>query len=285
MERGEIMKFSKMNGIGNDYVYINLMEEKKLNAWNSYRDLAIRLSNRHFGIGADGIVIIDESKAADFSMRIFNADGTEAEMCGNAIRCVAKYVYDEQLTRKKSIDISTLSGTKRTQLQVDDEDKVTGIRVDMGRASLNFDNLDIAIDGKVMNLPIMTHKGIRHITCVSMGNPHAIIFADSMEDIDMDIAREISNNTDLFPERINVEFIKVLDKTNAIMRVYERGVGETLACGTGACASFYAGYIHKKLNKKAKIHLRGGTLEIEIINGIIFMEGTAELNYKGEIII
>lgn len=274
------MKFSKMNGLGNDYIYINLMQEDGV---NNYSELAKRLSDRNFGIGGDGLVLIDRSEVADFSMRMFNADGSEGEMCGNAIRCVAKYVYDNGLTNKKVITVSTLAGIKTLEIFVLNG-KADTIRVNMGKPSLNTNEIPVQYLGdKFINQPITTSKGIKHITCVSVGNPHAVIFIDSDDEADMELGKEISENTALFPRRINVEFIKVIDKQNAFMRVYERGAGETLACGTGACASFYAGYIQNKLNHKANIHLKGGTLQIEIIDDKIYMNGKAELNYEGEI--
>lgn len=274
------MKFSKMNGIGNDYIYINLLEEKNV---NNPQELAKRLSNRNFGIGADGLVFIDKSKVADFSMRMFNADGSEGEMCGNAIRCVAKYVYDKGFTTKSRISISTLAGIKYTEVFIKNGLADT-VRVNMGRPSIKAEDIPAVLGyEQVINKPIMTSKGQKHITCVSMGNPHAVIFVDDIEQTDMELGREISENTSLFPRRINVEFIQTKDKNNAIMRVYERGAGETLACGTGACASFYAGYILKKLDNKANMHLKGGILHIEIISDNIYMIGKAELNYEGEI--
>ncbi len=267
------MRFSKMNGLGNDYIYIDTMADTTP---RDYNELAIRLSNRNFGIGADGIVLIGESEVADFSMRIINADGTEAEMCGNAIRCVAKYVFDNNLTTKRTLSISTLGGIKVAQIYLDPAHKVDRVRVNMGRAT---------ILNKGKKLSINTTKGIQQVTCATIGNPHAIIFVDNINDIDMEIGRQISENTTIFPERTNVEFLKIIDRMNASMRVYERGAGETLACGTGACASFYVAYIANRLNKRATIHLRGGALQIEIADGIIFMEGEAQLNYEGEIIL
>lgn len=263
------MKFTKMNGLGNDYVYISTIDQT-INT--NYKELAIRLSNRNFGIGADGIVLIGKSEVADFSMRIFNADGSEAEMCGNALRCVAKYVFDNKLTEKKLINISTLGGIKQAKLQLDRYEKVEHIKVDMGRA--------LIVD---RDIKITTTKGVRQAVHVTIGNPHAVIFVDTTNQIDMAIGKEISENTALFPQRINVEFVKIIDRKNAYIRVYERGAGETLACGTGACASFYAGYQKGELGKKATIHLRGGKLAVEIIKKRIFMTGRAELNYKGEI--
>ncbi len=274
------MKFSKMNGLGNDYIYINLMNEKVDNPGA----LAKKLSDRNFGVGADGIVLIDKSVAADFSMRMFNADGSEGEMCGNAVRCVGKYVYDKGLTHKKEITISTLAGIKTLQLFVKNN-KVDMVRVNMGAPSLNVKDIPVLYSEgeEVILKPIMTSKGKVEISCVSVGNPHAVIYIDDIHKADMDLGKEISENTSIFPNRVNVGFVEIKDDKNAYVRVYERGAGETLACGTGATAAFYISYLLGKLSSKANMRLKGGTLFMEIMDGIVFMTGNAEFNYEGEI--
>lgn len=275
------MKFSKMNGIGNDYIYVNLMEEKVENP----SIMAKKLSNRHFSIGADGLVLIDKSDVADFSMRMFNADGSEGEMCGNAIRCVGKYVYERGLCRKTNLTISTLAGIKSLQLYIKDE-KVKTVKVNMGKAFTAKEKIPIIYENDcenyILNKPIRTSKGDVFINCVSVGNPHTVVLVENDSQMDMALGEEISNHK-VFPQRTNVEFVRIIDNENAFVRVYERGAGETLACGTGACASFYVCNTIKKLKNKAAIHLRGGKLIIEIIDDMIFMTGSAEFNYEGEV--
>lgn len=272
------MKFSKMNGIGNDYIYINLIEEKISDP--SY--LAKKLSDRHFGIGADGIILIDKSQSADFSMRMFNPDGSEGEMCGNAIRCVGKYVYEKGLTKKKNISISTLAGTKYLTLFID-YGKVNKVKVNMGKANCHRENLHLNYEEEyLINKPINTSRGKIYASCVSMGNPHTVIFIADEKEIDMELGKEISNNK-IFLQRTNVEFVKVIDRENLFVRVYERGTGETMACGTGACASYYIAFLLGKVNKKVTVHLKGGLLFVEMNNNEIEMTGNAEFNYEGEI--
>lgn len=272
------MKFSKMNGVGNDYIYLNLMEENV----EAPAELAKKLSDRHFGIGGDGLVLIDRSNKADFSMRMYNADGSESGMCGNAIRCVAKYVFDRGMTKKDIVTIETLSGIKRLELFIKDN-KVDSAKVNMGRALTSPKDIPAMFcDNEIINQPLSTSRGTVYINCVSVGNPHTVIFVDSAQDMDMELGEEISNHR-VFPERTNVEFVQIIDENNAHMRVYERGTGETLGCGTGASAAFYVSYIQRKLKNKATIHLKGGDLQLEICDGEIFLKGEARLNYEGEV--
>ncbi len=270
------MRFSKMHGIGNDYIFINTCAEKVDNPGL----LAKKLSNRHFYIGSDGLVLIGTSHKADFAMRIFNPDGTEAEMCGNAIRCVGKYVYDKGLHNKDSVVIETLAGIKHLQLDIK-EGRVIQARVNMGRPILEpmLIPVNIAADA-VIDYPLEIRGKTYYITAVSMGNPHCIIFTDKLGKLPVE-ASVISNNA-IFPNRTNVEFVRVKARDAIELLVYERGAGETLACGTGACASFYAARIKGLVDKAVKAKLKGGTLYLEQIDGNIYMTGPAELSYEGE---
>ncbi|MFW5780109.1 MAG: diaminopimelate epimerase [Bacillota bacterium] len=272
------MRFSKMNGLGNDYIYINLMREKVKNPIK----LSQTLSNRHFGIGSDGLVLIDKAKDADFSMRMFNPDGSEGEMCGNAIRCVGKYVYEKGLTKKKRLTIATLAGNREIWLNTLGK-KVESIKVDMGEAKIHKNDVPVIFeDDYLLESPINTSKGIVYISCVSVGNPHTVIVVDRYSDIDMEIGKEISNNP-MFPNRTNVEFVKIINDMNAFVAVYERGTGETMACGTGATAAFYIANRLGKLKDRAVIHLKGGKLLLEQKEKRLFMTGSADYNYEGEI--
>lgn len=283
------MKFTKMQGIGNDYVYINAIENKI----KDVEELAIKVSNRHFGIGSDGLILIDKSKKADFKMRIINSDGSEAEMCGNGIRCVGKYVYDKGLTDKKEIDIETLAGIKHLKLTVEKE-KVSKVTVDMGEPILDETIIPVKFyDKKITNksldfvqidAEIKDEK--KYLTCVSMGNPHAVCFMKNIDDLNIEkYGRKIENDK-RFPNRTNVEFVEILDKNTIKMRVWERGAGETLACGTGSCASVCASILNDLTYRKVKVLLLGGTLEIEWNkeDNHIYMTGPAVTTFEGEIV-
>lgn len=276
------MKFTKMQGLGNDYVYVNCFEEKIDNP----PELARRISDRHFGVGSDGLIMINPSDRADFEMEMYNADGSRGEMCGNGIRCVAKYVYDYGLTDKTTITIETKAGIKELKLTVEDG-KVTWVRVDMeapiteaARIPAIYDNLEEIIDQSV----IVDGREYK-ITCVSMGNPHGVVFVDSVDDLDLEKIGPKFEHHPMFPDRVNTEFIQVIDENTLKMRVWERGAGETLACGTGACASAYAAYLNHKTGKKVLVHLLGGDLQIEYDEdkNTIFMTGPATTVFDGEI--
>ena len=272
------MKFTKMQGLGNDYIYVNCFSERVENI----NETAKKLSDRHFGIGSDGLVLIKPSEIADFRMDMYNSDGTQAQMCGNAIRCVAKYVYDRKLTDKTEISVETLAGIKYLQLNLGDNGTVKTVRVNMGKPELcpekipilsNLDTFimqDIEIDGTVYKT-----------TGVSMGNPHIVVFIDEMPDM-CKLGPKFENNP-LFPERINTEFIKVQDRANIIMRVWERGAGETLACGTGACAAMVAAKLSDLVDEAATVHLLGGELKIEWNGECVYMTGPCEFVFDGEI--
>jgi diaminopimelate epimerase len=274
------MKFTKMHGTGNDYVYINCLKE----TIEHPEKLVGRISDRHKGIGSDGLVLIMPSDTCDFRMRMFNPDGSEAQMCGNASRCVGKYVYDNGLTGKTALSLETKAGTKYLQLYPVDG-KVRKVRVDMGEPVLKTSLIPVqSTEDLLINHPVNFDPEQYAITCVSMGNPHAIIFTDNIEDLPLEkIGRKIETHP-LFPERTNVEFVKILTPAHADMRVWERGTGETQACGTGACAVLVAGALNKKLDRKATLTLPGGDLEIEWKeNNRVYMTGDAVTVFEGEI--
>ena len=255
-----VINFTKMHGIGNDYVYINDTESIIKNA----NELSKKISDRHFGIGSDGLILIRNSDIADFKMSMFNADGSEAQMCGNGIRCVAKYVYDNKLTNKKSLKIETLAGIKTLELNVQDG-QVFEVTVDMGEPILEPRKIPVNSNLKeFINQEIKVNDTNYFATCVSMGNPHTIIFVKDVDEFRVcEIGKEIENNKELFPQKTNVEFIEVLDAHNLRMRVWERGSGETLACGTGACASLVAGHLNNLCKSQAFVYLKGGILNIK----------------------
>lgn len=275
------MNFTKMTGIGNDYVYINCMENK-INC--DIEKLAINLSNRNFGIGSDGVILIDRSDIADFKMNIYNLDGSQGNMCGNGIRCVGKFVYDKKLTSKEIITVETLSGIKTLELKIENNICI-GARVDMGEPI--FDSIDFPkIESqKIKKVNIIANENSYELTLVSMGNPHAVVFVNDIEKIDIQKDGKMIENLSIFPNRINVEFIEVMDKENIKMRVWERGSGQTLACGTGACASTVAAYVNELTNSSVKVHLLGGELDIEYNtqDNHVYMTGPATTVFEGTI--
>jgi len=273
------MKFTKMQGCGNDYVYVNGFEEKI----EDYGALAQAVSNRHFGVGSDGLVMILPSDQQDFRMRMFNADGSEAEMCGNAIRCVGKYVYDNDMTDQSTVAIQTEAGVKILELTIE-EGKVTYARVDMGEPILQPSLVPVEsdLDPVVGELMVVDQRAFA-MTCVSMGNPHAITFVDEItEDHVYNIGPKLEIHQ-AFPNKTNVEFVKVVDRDTLEMRVWERGTGETLACGTGACATLVAAVLNDKSNRKAAVNLLGGQLMIEWDEATnhVFMSGPAVTVFEG----
>jgi diaminopimelate epimerase len=276
------MKFTKMHGIGNDYIYINGFEEQLENPG----ELSIRLSDRHKGVGSDGLVIILPSSKADFRMQMFNADGSEAEMCGNAARCIGKYVYEKGMTDKTELTLETLAGIKTLQLFLDERNNVVSVTVDMGKPVLEPEKIPTTLPGKkIVNFPV-SFDGINYaITCVSMGNPHTVIFTENIANMDIEKIGKKIENAPIFPRRTNVEFIEVIDKSRIKMRVWERGSGETMACGTGACASVVAGVLNGLVSRKATVELLGGNLEIEWNENDehVYLTGPAETVFEGEI--
>ena len=276
------MKFTKMNGCGNDYVYINGFVEKVENP----KELAKKVSDRHFGIGSDGLILIVPSDKADFCMRMFNADGSEGEMCGNGIRCVAKYVYDHKMTDKTEISVETKAGIKYLDLTVEDE-KVTKVKVDMGEPILEPKKIPVRSEKKrVVNEPIAVAEKTWNMTCVSMGNPHAVVFVEDTGSLEIEKYGPLFENHELFPNRTNTEFVQVLNRNEINMRVWERGSGETLACGTGTCASVVACILNGYTDEKVLVHLLGGDLEIEYekTTNHVFMTGPAETLFEGELL-
>ena len=275
------MKFTKMHGCGNDYVYVNLFEEQIENP----AKVSIAVSDRHFGIGSDGLITIGASEIADFRMRIYNADGSEAEMCGNGIRCVAKYVYDHKLTDKTEITVETGAGVKTLQLTVED-DKVTLVRVDMGEPILTPDEIPVVADGdRVVDEPIVVDDKEWRMTCVSMGNPHAVVFVDDVAHFELEKYGPLFENHVRFPKRTNTEFVQIVSRNEAIMRVWERGSAETWACGTGTCATVMACILNGLTDNEVLVHLRGGDLRIayDAKSNHIFMTGPATEVFEGEI--
>lgn len=274
------MRFTKMQGAGNDYIYLNGFE--KLPA--DLGSLARQMSDRHFGIGSDGLVIIMPSDSCDFRMRMFNSDGSEAEMCGNASRCVGKYVYDKGLTTKKELTLETLAGVKHLTLHTQNG-TVEQVTVDMGEPILSAPEIPVNLpESPVVAHPLEVEGQTFAITCVSMGNPHAVIFLDGMDRYDLHHIGSLIEHHELFPRRTNVEFVEVQSPQDLRMRVWERGAGETLACGTGACATLVAAVLNGRSDRRATLHLLGGDLSIEWReqNNRIYMTGGAVTVFEGE---
>ena len=277
------MRFTKMQGAGNDYVYVNCLEEDVSNP----ASLARMVSDRHFGIGSDGLILIRPSAQADFFMEMFNADGTRSAMCGNGIRCVGKYVYDHGLTDKTDITVNTLSGIKRLSLHVEGG-FVDSVTVDMGAPVLEADRIPVIADeSPVIAAPIDVYGRRFEMTCVSMGNPHAVVFVDDTASFPVDEFGPLFEFHPAFPERVNAEFVEVLGRTEINMRVWERGTGETLACGTGTCASVVACTLNGLVDDGAEVvaHLLGGDLRIRWDREFdrVFMTGPAKTVFEGEI--
>ena len=276
----QTFKFSKMHGAGNDYIYVNCFKEKVENI----NETAKAVSDRHFGIGSDGLVLICPSDVADFRMDMYNSDGSQAEMCGNATRCVGKYVYDRGLTDKTQITLETLAGIKILDLNVKDGEVQT-VRVNMGSPELvpknipidsNLDRFiseDVEVDGKVYK-----------VTGVSMGNPHCITYMDDIKNLEIEKIGPVFENDSIFPDRVNTEFVEVIDRDTLSMRVWERGSGETLACGTGACAVAVASILNGLCNDSVTVKLLGGDLKItwDREADVVYMEGPANIVFTGE---
>ena len=274
------MRFTKMHGLGNDYIYIDGSKE----AVRDPAALARAVSDVRFGAGSDGLVLILPDPEADFRMRMFNADGSEAEMCGNAARCIGKYVYERGLTDKTEIRLMTGDGVKLLQLQTEGK-KVLSVRVDMGAPAFRPEEIPVKLPGDcVRNVPVQIAERTFEITCVSMGNPHAVIFVDDADAFDVHRWGPLLENHPLFPNKANIEFVTVRNAERLRMRVWERGSGETWACGTGACASLVAGAVTGRCGRKAVLALNGGELLVEWDEktGRVFQQGPAEFIYDGE---
>ena len=275
----EVIRFTKMHGIGNDYIYINCMESTP----DRLPELAIEMSDRHFGVGGDGIVLICPSEVADFKMRMFNKDGSEARMCGNASRCIARYVHDHGLTDRKRISLETLSGIKVLSLNMSGDGEVESVTVDMGEPEFRPELIPVHTEsGRMVEEVVKTSQGEIKVTAVSMGNPHGVIFVDRIEDVDFDVLGPELESHAIWPDRANIEFLEVISRSEARMRVWERGTGETLACGTGACASAVAAALTGRCDRKVTIHLRGGDLAVEWgEDGHVMMTGGATEVFDG----
>ena len=275
-------EFVKMQGCGNDYIYFDCMGGNDL---DSPEGLAVRLSERHFGIGGDGVILICDSNKAEAKMRMFNLDGSEGKMCGNGIRCVAKYLYDTHKVNKKEFTVETLSGIKNVKV-ITRAGEVIQVRVDMGRAELAPEAVPVKLDGKDVIARTVEVDGKKYeATCLSMGNPHCVIFEDAVDNIDVDKIGRAFEESPLFPEGVNVEFVKVLDDHTLKMRVWERGSGETFACGTGACASAVAACLNGYCKKGNDITVRllGGDLVVNYTDDAVYMTGDAVKVFEGSV--
>jgi len=276
------MRFTKMQGAGNDYVYVNCFETQVENP----EQVAVKVSNRNFGIGSDGLILILPSDRADVRMRMFNADGSESEMCGNGIRCVAKYAYDRGLVTKKEITAQTGAGILTLQLFTDSGNRVDKVRVNMGAPRLSRAEIPMLGDGpaRVVAEKLNILHTIFCITCVSMGNPHCVIYVDDVENFQVEKYGPLIENHEIFPRRTNVEFVRIISPSEVRQRTWERGAGETLACGTGASAVCVAGVLNGFTEKKILNHLSGGDLELEWADdGNLYMTGPAVEVFSGEI--
>ena len=277
------MMFFKMQGLGNDYVYIDCINGKEP---IDIKKLTNRLSNRHFGVGSDGLILLCKSKVADLKMRMFNSDGSEAQMCGNGIRCVAKLAYELGLICEEITTIETLSGIKTLKLNIVNG-KVKTVEVDMGAPILEATKIPVSSSVKIEDKKVKAEVKVKNkkieLTCVSMGNPHAVTFVNDIKNFKVAEYGPILENADIFPEKANIEFVEVVDKNNIKMRVWERGSGETLACGTGACSSVVASSLNGYTERKVNVQLLGGNLEIEWKpNNHVHMTGPAVTVFKGE---
>ena len=277
------MKFTKMHGIGNDYIYIDCLKETVDNE----SEAAIKLSDRHFGVGGDGLILIKKGTQADFEMVMYNPDGTRAEMCGNAIRCVARYVYDKGYIKGTELSIESMGKVKYITLTVENN-AVKCVRVDMGAPVLKAADVPVVSDSdKVINKEITVDSKKFNMTCVSMGNPHAVMFIDkSPNEFELEHFGPLFENNKIFPNRVNAEFARVTDRKNIDMRVWERGTGETLACGTGTCATVVAAILNGYVDNEVTVHLLGGDLQIYWSgdeNDSVIMTGPAEYVFSGEI--
>ncbi len=275
------MKFTKMQGIGNDYVYVNCFQETVDDPAKTARIV----SDRHFGVGSDGLILIKPSEKADFEMDMYNADGSRGAMCGNGIRCVAKYVYDYGLTDQTRITVDTASGVKTLELQVENG-KAVRVKVDMGAPILEPERIPVKSEKeRVMDAPVSVGGAEYRMTCVSMGNPHCVVPVEDVDGLEIEKIGPLFENHPMFPDRVNTEFIRVLDRNTVQMRVWERGAGETWACGTGACAVAVACALNGWTEEKVLVKLRGGDLEIfwDRDKNTVFMTGPAAVVFEGEI--
>ncbi len=286
------MKFTKMQGCGNDYVYVNGFEEQI--AKDEKSDLARRISDRHFGVGSDGLIFINPSDIADFEMEMYNGDGSRAEMCGNGIRCVGKYVYDHGMTKGKEFTVESFGAVKHLTVVEEEEGRAKTLRVDMGSPILEAEKVPVSPEyfsvdpaESVVDAPIEVDGNDYHVTCVSMGNPHAVVFIEDTDSLPIESIGPNFENHEAFPNRINTEFVQVIDKGYVKMRVWERGSGETLACGTGCCATAVACILNGKTDNKVTVEVLGGKIEIEWDRekNVIYMIGPGVTVFEGDYVI
>jgi diaminopimelate epimerase len=274
------MKFTKMHGCGNDYVYVNGFTEKVADKPKA----VVALSDRHFGIGSDGVIFINPSQQADFEMEMYNADGTRAEMCGNGIRCVGKYVYDHGMTDKTSITVESFGKVKYLDLTVENG-KVVKVKVNMGKPELTAKDVPVvSVHEQVIDEEIIVKEKSYRMTCVSMGNPHAVVFMDDVEHLAIEEIGPYFENHERFPNRTNTEFVQVIDDSHVKMRVWERGTGETLACGTGCCATAVACVLNRLTGEHVTVQVLGGEIEIywDQKENLVYMTGPAVTVFEGE---
>lgn len=274
------MKFSKMQGIGNDYVYVNCFEEQV----DDPAALAVKMSRQHYGVGSDGLILICPSDVADFEMKMYNADGSPSEMCGNGIRCVGKYVYDRGLTDKTHVTVMTGAGLKLLRLRVH-QGKVASVRVDMGAPELRPELIPVDLPGEiVMGHRLQVGSNVYELHCVSMGNPHCVVFVKDPDQVDVEQVGQLLENHPIFPRRANIEFVQVVSRDHLRMRVWERGSGETLACGTGACASLVAAVLTGRADRQVTMDLLGGSLALDwsFEDDHVYQEGPAKFVFDGE---
>lgn len=275
------LHFTKMHGTGNDYVYVNLFEQEVKNP----EELAVRVSDRHFGIGSDGLILIAPSETADCRMIMYNADGSEGAMCGNGIRCVAKYAYERGIVGDSHITVETKSGVKTLELTVEKQ-TVTAVRVNMGKAVLEPEKIPVLSGGDSFIAKKITVAGREYeVTCVSMGNPHCVVFMRDIDALDLEKLGPEFENHELFPDRINTEFVEVVDSHTLRMRVWERGSGETISCGTGTCASTVAAVLNGycRQGEEIEVQIRGGKLyDTYLESGEVLMRGPATIVFDGE---
>lgn len=275
------MNFTKMQGIGNDYIYVNCFKERVENP----SALSVRLSDRHFGVGSDGLILICPSDAADCRMDMYNADGSRGKMCGNGIRCVGKYVYERGIAKKDVLTVETLSGVKTLRLDIKDG-SVRSVEVDMGAPVLDTEKIPARFPAdRVVGEPLCVGGKQYAVTCVSMGNPHCVVFTDDVDGMELDKTGPLFERHEAFPEQVNTEFVRVISRGELQMRVWERGSGETLACGTGACACVAAAVLNGKTDRCVRVHLRGGQLEVrwDEETGRVFLKGPAEFVFDGTV--
>lgn len=281
------LKFTKMHGCGNDYVYFDCIRNSEIEnpSW-----LSVKLSDRHFGIGSDGIILICKSDVADAKMRMFNNDGSEGKMCGNGIRCVGKFLFDNNICKKKTITVETLSGIKTLKIDSQDGQHADFITVNMGKAIFTPEKIPVKLstnfcDEKIINYPVVINNIEYKINCVSMGNPHCVVFCDEIDNLNLEKIGPKFERFEIFPEKVNTEFVKIINDKEISMRVFERGSGETFACGTGACASVVEAVENGfcKKNTDILVHLKGGNLNIKYTDEAVFLKGPATTVFKGEI--